>query len=158
MLRFRKGEITMMQNFLMGLLIAFSFSWAQADNHHPGYPDSFFDWGRGNDGTGYCFEFSYDGYVLNGGHPVPENLCESRNPSHFEWGQASNGFGYCFQFTPNHLVLWQGRPVSNMQCEYTQPSYYAWGRATNGGTYCFQYTPTGLVMNDGRAVSPQYCH
>ncbi len=132
--------------------------------HHPPppglspRPEYFFDWGRGNDGTGYCFEFDSAGYVMNQGRPVPENRCEAIVPTHFEWGQATNGFGYCFQFTPSHLVLWQGRPVNNQQCEYTQPSFYSWGRANNGGVYCFQFSPTGLVLNDGQAVPPQFCH
>jgi hypothetical protein len=150
---------TMIPKLLIGLSILMSCAWAQATTPPPppGY-GSYFDWGRGADGTGYCYQFaSANGQVLNGGRPVPESNCEMVSPSHFDWGQGQNGYGYCFQFTPQQLVMWQGRPVSNQQCEMVASSYYAWGRGNDGWTYCFQFTPYGRVMNEGRAVSNSYC-
>ncbi len=126
----------------------------------PGNPgnNTFFDWGRGNDGTGYCYQFTWDGYVMNGGAAQPNYYCEQVRPSHFDWGRGNNGYGYCYQFTPYNLVMNKGAAQSNMNCERYYPSHYRWANANDGRVYCFQFTPYGLAMNDGRPVPPQYCY
>lgn len=163
-----QGGITMISKMIFGfiaLLMAGSvFAQSQFQPLHPPHPPThpapgtYFDWGRGADGTGYCYEFSQsNGQVLNGGRPVPEVNCEKVQPSYFNWGRANNGYGYCFQFTPQHLVMWQGRTVPNHQCEAVRPSHFAWAMASNGYSYCFQFTPEGLAMNEGRPVPNHYC-
>lgn len=127
----------------------------------PGNPNTgaHYDWGRGRDGTGYCYQFTNQGDVLNGGYPVAEANCEAVRPSKADWGwDRRTGFGYCYQFTPDNLVMYQGRPQNYDICEKVNPSHYAWGRATNGWTYCFQFTPYNAVLNEGRAVANEKCY
>lgn len=87
---------------------------------YPPYPPpgrgSYFDWARGRDGWGYCYEFSYDGYVLNGGQPVSNFQCEQYRPSYYGWGRGRDGFTYCYQFTPYGVPMNQGRNVPNAYC------------------------------------------
>lgn len=124
------------------------------DPHRPG---SYYDWGTGQNGWGYCYQWTNYGQVMNGGQAVANHLCESRNPSFFEWGTGQNGFGYCYQWTPYGVGMNMGQPVANYQCESRRPSYYAWGRGGNGYTYCYQYTPFGVPMNMGQPVSNYNC-
>lgn len=125
---------------------------------HPGPSHgSYYDWGRAQNGYGYCYEWSSDGYVLNNGQPVSEHYCENVRPSYYYWGQAQNGWGYCYHYTPSGIPMNQGQPVSNYTCERVAHSHYQWGRAQNGYTYCYQYTPNGYAMNQGQPVSNHYC-
>lgn len=118
---------------------------------------SYFDWGQGRDGYGYCYEWTSNGYVLNGGQPVGNYNCESRNPSYFDWGRGRDGWAYCYRMTPNGFVMNQGQPAGNFNCEATNPSYYAWGRGQDGYAYCYQYAPNGIAMNQGRPVGNFNC-
>ncbi|PIS10125.1 MAG: hypothetical protein COT73_11020 [Bdellovibrio sp. CG10_big_fil_rev_8_21_14_0_10_47_8] len=120
-------------------------------------PGDYYDWGRGRDGSGYCYQFTAEGYVLNGGAPVENSLCEAVKPSHPDWGRGRNGYGYCYRFTPSYLVMNQGTPIHNQQCETVRPSYYDWGRGIDGWIYCFQFTPERWVMNEGRSVPNNFC-
>lgn len=124
--------------------------------HHP-HHNSYFDWGRGQNGWGYCYEWTHHGYVLNGGRPVPNSYCERRRPSQYDWSRGMNGWGYCYQWTPYGVVMNEGQPVPNSYCERRRPSYYRWGHGQNGYTYCYQYTANGYVMNEGRPVDSYYC-
>lgn len=124
---------------------------------YPGRTGSYYDWGRGQNGWGYCYEWTYDGAVLNGGRPVANYLCESYRPSNYNWGRGMDGWGYCYQWTPYGVVLNDGRPVSNYSCENVAPSYYAFGRGQDGYTYCYQWTPNGLPLNQGRPVPNYLC-
>ena len=118
---------------------------------------SYYDWGRAQNGYGYCYEWTCYGDVLNQGQPVSNYSCEAVRPSYFNWGRAQNGWGYCYQYTPQGLTMNQGQPVSNYSCEQTRPSYYSWGRSQDGSTRCYQYTPQGTAMNQGQPVSEFYC-
>jgi hypothetical protein len=158
----------MMSQIILGLLMTMTACLAQAQSvyqtseatpppQQPA-PGSYYDWGRGADGTGYCYQFSSENnQVMNGGNPVAERNCEKVSASHFDWGQSQYGYGYCFQFTPQHLVMWQGRPVPTKACEAVRPSYYAWARGSDGWTYCFQFTPYGRVLNEGRPLPNHFC-
>ena len=42
---------------------------------------SYYQWGRGVDGYGHCYEYTYSGEILNNGQALPEDLCESSSPS-----------------------------------------------------------------------------
>jgi len=119
---------------------------------------SYFNWGRGRDGWGYCYEYSCSGAILNGGYPVSNGSCETTRPSYYNWGRGQNGWGYCYQWTPYGVAMNQGHPVANFSCEATRPSYYAWGRSNDGWTRCYQWTPQGLAMNDGYPVANYLCH
>lgn len=119
--------------------------------------DSYYDWGRGQNGFGYCYEWAYPGAVLNGGQAMPNYLCESVNPSFYTWGRGRNGFGYCYQQTPNGYWMNEGQAQQNYLCEASAPSFFRWARARNGYTYCYQYTANGLVMNNGSPVDNYYC-
>lgn len=77
---------------------------------------SYFDWGRGRDGWGHCYEWTFDGRVLNGGQPVADYQCEMVAPSRYSWGRGMDGYTYCYRVTPNGLVLNQGRPVASYYC------------------------------------------
>ncbi|MGZ3804556.1 MAG: hypothetical protein ACXVB4_10125 [Pseudobdellovibrionaceae bacterium] len=123
---------------------------------YPGY-GSYYNWGRGNDGWGHCYEWASNGGVLNNGNPVGDYFCEQRNPSYYNWGTGGDGWGYCYQYTPNGDALNSGSPVGNYYCDQRRPSYYAWGRGYDGYTHCYQYTANGVAMNQGQAVSDYYC-
>lgn len=156
------------------LTLCFNFSFASGDDFFqppgsqtppvpspqppPGHPGNYFNWGQGRDGTGYCYEFNSQGFVLNGGMPQANINCEKVSPSFANWGRANNGFGYCFQFTPYNIVMNQGHPIANQTCEKVSPSYYRWGQGVDGFTYCYQFTPTGLVMNNGQNVPNHLCY
>ncbi len=118
---------------------------------------SYFDWGRGQDGYGYCYEYASTGDVLNQGRPQSNYYCERYSPSYFAWGRGMNGYGYCYQLTPRGDYMNLGQPQSNYQCEASDPSYYSWGRGQDGNTYCYQLTGTGLYMNEGNPVSNWHC-
>lgn len=118
---------------------------------------TYFDWGRAQNGWGYCYEWTCAGDVLNQGQPVSNYACEAVRPSYFDWGRAQNGWGYCYQYTPQGLTMNAGQPVSNYSCEQRRPSYYAWGRSQDGLTRCYQYTPQGIALNQGQPVSEYYC-
>jgi hypothetical protein len=124
----------------------------------PGVDGAYYDWGRGNDGTGYCYQFTWDGYVLNGGAAQPNFYCEEIRPSHSDWGRGNDGWGYCYQFTPYDIVMNQGAAISNWTCEQQSPTHYQWGRGSDGYTYCYQFTPYGLAVNQGQPVSNNYCY
>lgn len=119
---------------------------------------AFYDWGMGRDRTGYCYQFTNHGDVLNGGHPVAESFCEAVKASHADWARGKNGYGYCYQFTPDELVMFQGRPQKNEICEAIKASYFSWGRGFDGWTYCFQFTPYNAMMNEGRSVPNEKCY
>lgn len=163
----------MVQKILIGLVILMSFGFANAGDQDGslsvlpqtsrlpppgGIGGAYYEWGRGRDGSGYCYQFTSDGYVLNGGAPQPNFYCEQVHPSHSDWGRGNNGFGYCYQFTPTNIIMNQGAAIPNVQCELVMPSFYRWGRGYDGFTYCFQFTPNGLLLNDGRAVPNNYCY
>lgn len=78
----------------------------------------YYNWGRGRDGWGYCYEWDRYGRIRNGGWPVDNYKCERRNPSHFNWAQSRDGYTRCYQFTPYGDVMNQGRPVSTRYCGY----------------------------------------
>ncbi|MEK6553656.1 MAG: hypothetical protein AABZ31_00305 [Bdellovibrionota bacterium] len=117
---------------------------------------SYFDWGQGQDGFGYCYEWTRDGRVLNGGMPVADYNCEARRPAHYTWHRSVSGWGNCYRFTPSGLVMDRGQPKAYYNCERYSPSYFNWARATNGYTYCFQFG-NGLVLNEGRSVPNYNC-
>ncbi len=110
-------------------------------------PGTYYDWGRGRDGFGYCYHWTRDGRVLNGGMPVDEYNCEARRPSFYDWARSVSGWGNCYRFTPTGLVMNQGQPQAYMNCEEYTPSYYRWGRAQNGFTYCYQFGK-GYILNE----------
>lgn len=118
---------------------------------------SYYDWSRGNDGWGHCYEWASNGGVLNNGNPVSDYYCEQVYPSHYEWGRANDGWGYCYQYTPYGVAMNTGSPVSNYYCEQVASSYYSWGRGNDGYTHCYQYTANGIAMNQGSPVSDYYC-
>lgn len=122
---------------------------------HPG--NSYYDWGKGQNGWGYCYQWTNTGAPLNEGKPVDNSYCERENPSQYNWGKGQNGWGYCYQWTPYGVALNQGQPVSNYNCERRRPSHYKWGSAKNGYTYCYQWTPDGVAMNEGKPVDKSYC-
>lgn len=119
---------------------------------------AFYDWGIGRDRTGYCYQFTNQGDVLNSGHPVAESHCEAVKASHPDWARGRNGYGYCYQFTPDEIVMYQGRPQKNENCEKVKPSVFNWGRGMDGWTYCFQFTPSQLLLNEGRSVPNEKCY
>lgn len=86
-------------------------------NYYPEYY-TYFDWSRGQNGWGYCYEFDSYGYVLHNGRPMHPMNCEQVNPSYFDWARASNGYVYCYNFTPYGVVLNNGRPVHPSNCHY----------------------------------------
>lgn len=118
---------------------------------------TYFNWGKGQNGWGYCYEWTKQGYVLHGGQPQPNYYCEQVRPSYFYWGQGQNGWGYCYQYTPYGVAMNEGRPQSNYYCEQKYPSFYRWGKGQNGYTYCYQVTANGYFMNDGQPVSDYHC-
>lgn len=128
-----------------------------ASNFRPTSYGSYYNWGRAQNGWGYCYEWTYEGYVLNGGQPVGDYLCESTRPSYYGWGAAQNGWGYCYHYTPDGLAMNNGQAMANYLCESYSPSHYSWGRGQNGNYYCYQYTPNGLVMNSGQPVDNYFC-
>ena len=138
------------------LISTFSISAATAQEATTLGTGSYYDWGRGQDGWGYCYEWTYDGQPLNGGRPVNSGYCESRSPSLFNCGRGHDGWGHCYQQTPKGEYMNQGRPVSDYQCEERSPSYYSWGRGADGNTYCYRYA-NGLALNNGRPVDNNYC-
>lgn len=81
---------------------------------HP-HTGHYFDWGQGQNGWGYCYEWA-NGYVLNGGRNVYNGYCEEVHPSHFDWGRGQDGYTYCYQFTPYNIAMNEGRPVHNSYC------------------------------------------
>jgi hypothetical protein len=118
---------------------------------------SYYDWGRAQNGWGYCYEYTNYGQVLNQGMPVSNWNCEQAHPSYYSWGQAQSGWGYCYQYTSYGVAMNEGSPVSNYSCEQTSPSYYSWGRGNDGYTHCYQYTGSGVAMNEGNPVGDFYC-
>lgn len=84
-------------------------------DHHPGHY-GFYDWGRGQNGWGYCYQFDHYGYVMNNGRPVHPMNCERVHPSYFAWGNGMNGYTYCYQWTPYGIVTNEGRPVHPRYC------------------------------------------
>lgn len=84
--------------------------------HHPPY--TYFDWGRGQNGWGYCYEFTSQGYVLNQGRPVHNANCEAVRPSYFDWGRGMDGYVYCYQWTPYRVAMNEGRPMHPSYCRY----------------------------------------
>jgi hypothetical protein len=87
----------------------------QDSQNHDYY--TFFDWARGNNGWGYCYEFDNYG-VLNNGRPVHPFNCEQVNPSYFNWARGWDGYVYCFQFTPYNAVMNDGHSVHPSYCHY----------------------------------------
>lgn len=83
----------------------------------PGYY-SYFDWGRGQNGWGYCYEFDNYGYVLNNGRPMHPRNCEMVNPSYFAWGRGFDGYMYCYQWTPYQVIMNDGYAVHPRYCRY----------------------------------------
>lgn len=126
-------------------------------NFAPSCVGTYYNWGRGQNGWGYCYEWTCNGYPLNNGLPVANYLCESRSPSRYDWGRGMDGWGYCYQWTPQGIAMNEGQPVTNWNCERTRPSYYSWGRGMDGNAYCYQYTAYGVAMNAGQPVSPYLC-
>jgi hypothetical protein len=122
----------------------------------PYYGQPYYDWGRAQNGYGYCYEW-VNGQPLHQGQPVSNYLCEQVRPSSYLWGRAQNGYGYCYQYTPYGVVMNQGQPQSNYMCERTSPSYFAWGNGMDGYLHCYQYTGNGIVMNQGQPVSDYQC-
>lgn len=118
---------------------------------------SYYNWGKAQNGWGYCYEYTCAGDVLNQGQPVSNYMCESVRPSYYNWGRAQNGWGYCYQYTPYGVTMNKGMPVSNYSCEASRPSHYAWGRGGDGMTRCYQYTPDGVALNKGQPVSDYLC-
>lgn len=116
-----------------------------------------FRWGQGQNGWGYCYEYTRAGQVLNQGRPVNNAHCERIAPSIFDWGQGRNGWGYCYQWTPFGIAMNEGSAVETYQCERRSPSYFSWGTGRDGYTYCYQYTGKGLAMNEGHPVPSNYC-
>ena len=80
----------------------------------PGYAR--YDWGQGQNGWGYCYEWTWDHHVLNGGRAVPNDYCERYRPSHYQWGRGRDNNTYCYQWTPYGLAMNEGRPVPNNYC------------------------------------------
>ncbi len=103
----------MIATIMMSLLFSLNFQASANDVLGRG---SYFDWGRGMNGYGYCYEWAYGGGVLNGGNPVPNFECDKVNPSFYSWGRGSNGYTYCYQFAPQGWVLNTGNPVDNSWC------------------------------------------
>lgn len=118
---------------------------------------AYYNWGKAQNGFGYCYEWACNGSPLNGGQPVSDYLCESRRPSYYDWGKAQNGWGYCYQYTPYGVAMNKGQPVGDYLCESRRPSYYSWARSQDGRTRCYQYTPYGVAMNKGQPVSDYLC-
>jgi hypothetical protein len=90
----------------------------QFNHDHPNDPNcqSYFDWARGQNGWGYCYEFDNYGYVLNNGRPMHPMNCERVHPSFFDWARGWDGYIYCFQFTPYRDVMNDGRSVPPGYC------------------------------------------
>ena len=132
-------------------------SYVVASNEAPAIGGSYFNWGRAQNGFGYCYQWTSTGQLLNGGAAQPNFYCEQVNPSFFNWGRAQNGFGYCYQFTGTGLLMNLGQPQSNYSCEQRSPSHYAWGRGQDGYTRCYQYSPSGLALNAGQPVNNYFC-
>jgi hypothetical protein len=119
---------------------------------------TYYNWGKAQNGNGYCYQWACTGDALNNGQPVSNYSCEALRPSYYDWSKAQNGWGYCYQYTPYGVVMNQGQPVSNYSCESKSPSYYSWGHGQDGQTHCYQYTSKGAAMNQGQPVSDYYCH
>ncbi len=132
-------------------------SYSVASNEAVNVAGAYFDWGRAQNGFGYCYQWANPGQVLNGGAAQPNFYCEQVNPSFFNWGRAANGFGYCYQFTGNGLLMNLGQPQSNYSCEQRSPSHYAWARGQDGYTRCYQFSPSGLALNSGQPVNNYFC-
>ena len=124
---------------------------------HPQCTGAYYNWGQGQDGWGYCYEWTCDGMVLNGGAPVANSDCDYYSPSYFNWGRGQDGGGHCYQWTPYGIAMNMGQPVGNDSCEYRSPSHYSWGRGQDGNAYCYDWTPQGYVLNDGQPVPQNYC-
>ena len=41
---------------------------------------SYYDWGKANNGFGYCYKWASNGKVLNQGKPVANFYCENNKP------------------------------------------------------------------------------
>lgn len=81
------------------------------------YPDNytFFDWGQGQNGWGYCYEFDKRGYVLHNGRPVSAVGCQN-NPSYYDWGSPFEDYRECYQWTPYNIKMNDGYPVDRRFC------------------------------------------
>jgi hypothetical protein len=123
---------SIIQFFIIIGFTLLAFSGAQAGPYDPGrpapYPDpnrpapypnpnygSYYNWARAQNGYGYCYEFTNDGRVLNGGQPVSDYLCEQVSPPYYAWGRAQNGYTYCYRFV-NGMPMHDGQPVDNAFC------------------------------------------
>lgn len=86
----------------------------------PGTPSgSYYDWGRGMNGYGYCYQFAANGKVMNNGRPQPYAGCERVHRSFYDWGQyQGNPSWYCFQWTPYGDVLNEGRAMPLRLCQH----------------------------------------
>lgn len=76
----------------------------------------YYEWGLAPDGWGYCFQYTMEGHVLNGGHPVSELYCDYYNPPYFTWLQGPDAFTHCFKKSPQGYTLNRGRPVPDEFC------------------------------------------
>jgi hypothetical protein len=116
-----------------------------------------YDWGQGQNGWGYCYEWTNQGQVLNAGQPVNSYSCEAVNPSRPNWGHGRNGWAYCYEWTPYGVAMNEGQPINTYSCEAIARSHFQWGRGQNGNTYCYQYAPNGYAMNEGQPMNIGYC-
>jgi hypothetical protein len=77
---------------------------------------SYYNWGRANNGYGYCYQYTANGLAMNEGKPQSNYYCEMVKPSYYYWGRANNGNTYCYQYTASGLAMNEGKPVSNYYC------------------------------------------
>ena len=83
----------------------------------PPPPNYYYDWGQGQDGFGYCYEWTGNGQVLNGGQPVPNDYCEATSRSYYTWGRGQNGYTYCYHFTGRGTVMDHGQAAPISYCQ-----------------------------------------
>ncbi len=86
----------------------------------PPRQDTYYNWGQGSNGYGYCFLYAWDGSPADQGYPQANQYCERVRPSHFAWGQGQNGLAHCYQVTPYNAVMNEGRAVDPSYCQYQQ--------------------------------------
>lgn len=145
-----------MKNIILVATLAIgALAQAQASESVAG--STVFRWGRSVSGSTYCYEYTFDGRVLNEGNPVNIANCRRLAPTTFTWGRSQGGDTYCYEYTSTGMVLNEANPVHDYNCKKVAPTSYQWGRAVDGHTRCYEYAPNGSVLNKRMPVADLYC-
>jgi hypothetical protein len=96
-----------------------------SDDHHPGPTEMkpFFDFGRGENGYGYCYQFDANMQVMNKGMPVADFNCDLTK-SYYGWALHPDGELYCHRWTPYKHIMNKGQIVDAILCRKGNPWPY----------------------------------